>query len=93
MAHTDHTTTNQIRQPTAMIVRSIETSFVSVLWANARMRKTYAKGSRESGLFSKARRCAEFGNWIKRVSTSNEHSCGRQSFVAPMVMREEAILV
>jgi hypothetical protein len=29
----------------AMIVRSMETSFVSVLWANARMRETYAKES------------------------------------------------
>jgi hypothetical protein len=63
MAHTAHTITNQIRQPVAMIVRSMETSFVSVLWANARMRETYAE-ERYQGKWDVfvVRRCAEFGN-------------------------------
>jgi hypothetical protein len=45
MAHTAHTTTNQIKQPVAMIVRSMETSLASVLWANARMRTMCTKES------------------------------------------------
>ena len=62
MAHTAHTITNQIKQPVAMVVRSIETSFVSVLWANARMRENVCQVVVfESGMFLAARRCAEFG--------------------------------
>jgi hypothetical protein len=39
MAHTNHTTTNQIKQPVATSVRSMEASSAAVLKANARMRK------------------------------------------------------
>jgi hypothetical protein len=39
MPHTNHTTTNQIKQPVATSVRSMETSSAAVLEANARMRK------------------------------------------------------
>jgi hypothetical protein len=73
MAHTNHTTTNQIRQPKATTVRSIETSFVSVPWANARMRETCVKVNKRWDVFVTARRCADFGNHLHlggRVSAS-----------------------
>ena len=63
IAHTAQTTTNQIRQPMAMTVRSIETSFVSVLRANARMRENVCQVVvLRGGMFLGARRCAEFGS-------------------------------
>jgi hypothetical protein len=61
MAHTNHTTTNQIRQPAAMMVRNMETSCASVLWAKARMRRNVCEG-RCGGMFLTARRCAELGS-------------------------------
>jgi hypothetical protein len=57
MAHTNHTTTNQIRQPEAITVRSIETSSVSVPWANARMRETYVKVNKRWDVFDNAEVC------------------------------------
>jgi hypothetical protein len=70
MAHTNHTTTNQIKQPVATSVRSMETLSVSLVWANTRMRGSYAKarlrkvGCRIAG----ARGCAEFGRCLTRVA-------------------------
>jgi hypothetical protein len=59
MAHTNHTMTNQIRQPVATRVRSIETSFASALWVDARGMRRYVCQVLEWDVF--ARRCAEFG--------------------------------
>jgi hypothetical protein len=62
MPHTHQTTTNHTRQPVAMIVRSIETSLVSVPWANARMRGVVLRKRKVGGLGGLGgRRCAEFG--------------------------------
>lgn len=44
MPHTAQTTTNQIKHPAATIVRSMETSFVSVPWAKSRMRRNVCQG-------------------------------------------------